>query len=434
LSQSDVARPPTAEEFESTLRQHVVEVWFPRSLDLEYGGFLCDFDHAWRPCGPHDKFLEFQARHTWLAAEASQAYPADERLRQATAIGFRHLREAMWDSAQGGWFHRLDRAGQPLEAHTKHAHGAAYAIGACVAVHQATSAPGALDLAREGFEWLERSAHDDRHGGYFGFLRRDGSVIRKEAECPWPAVTDTIGTPIGLKDTNVHSDLLETFTHLYRVWPDPRVAQRLAEVIAILEEKVIVASGELRFFFQPDWTPLPHLTRFGHQVQTAYRLLMASGLAGDARRMTATARRLVSHALRHAWDPHAGGFFEIGPGWVPTRIGDQHLVARRKPWWVQTEGLKALLSLGELDAADPSYRGYFGAQWSYMRRHMIDFRHGGVYTVGPEELPRWRRGLGARFAPASFTRKGSVWKDSSHDGRAWLHCISVLRGRRTASS
>jgi cellobiose epimerase len=429
-AENDIERTSIGQELESVLQHHVIDAWFPRSLDVEYGGFLCDFDRVWRQSGPHHKLLEFQARHTWLAAEASRAYPADERLRRVVALGFRYLRDAMWDSVMGGWFHRLDRGGRPLEERTKHVHGAAYAIGACVAVHEATQEPGALALARQGFEWLEHTAHDDRHGGYFGFLRQDGSVIRAEAECPWPAATDTIDTPIGLKDTNVHSDLLETFAHLYRVWPNPAVAQRLAELVAILEEKIIIASGGLHFFFQPDWTPLPYRARFGYQVQTAHRLLLAGGVGGNAERLATTARQLVSHALRHAWDPHAGGLFDAGPESAPARIEDEALGGRRKSWWPQVEALKALLSLAELEASDPSYRRYVTTLWRYMRRYMIDFRHGGVYTVGLEGRPPWQRGLGVGLAPASFTRKGNAWKDSSHEGRAWLHCISILRRRR----
>jgi hypothetical protein len=44
-----------------------------------------------------------------------------------------------------------------------------------------------------------------------------------------------------------------------------------------------------------------------------------------------------------------------------------------------------------------------------------------------ESLPRWQRWLGTKFAPVDFTRKGSVWKDGYHDGRALLFCLSTVR-------
>jgi mannobiose 2-epimerase len=355
-------RAPTVKEFEATLERHVLDVWFPRCLDLEHGGFLCDFDHAWRPCGPHDKLLEFQARQTRLAAEASQVYPRDERLPQAARLGFCYLRDVMWDRIFGGWFHRLDRSGNPLEELTKHSHGTAYAIAACTAVHEATGETGALDLAREGFEWLEQCARDNQHGGYFGFLRRDGTIIRDKSESPWPAETDTIDTPIGCKDSNVHSDLLETLIYLYKVWPSPKVEERLSEVVTILCKLMALPSGALPFFYQADWTPLPHLVRFGYGLQAAFWLLGACGLVGDFREMRDAARRLVDHALRYAWDREAGGFFYAGPGTYPIRIGAQSLMVRTKSWWVQSEGLKTLLALSQIDPGNANYIKYFQAQ------------------------------------------------------------------------
>ena len=74
---------PTAEQFEAVRRRNVLDVWFPRSLDLDCGGFLCDFDRAWKSNGPHEKLLEFQARQTLLAAEASLVYPHDAILHRA---------------------------------------------------------------------------------------------------------------------------------------------------------------------------------------------------------------------------------------------------------------------------------------------------------------------------------------------------------------
>lgn len=140
---------------------------------------------------------------------------------------------------------------------------------------------------------------------------------------------------------------------------------------------------------------------------------------------------MMDHALGHGWDDEVGGFFEAAPGSAPAQLGAHDLVVRRKPWWVQTEALIALLSLDDLDGGHAGYRRYFEAQWRYVRRHLIDGRHGGIYTIGLDALPRWR---GAGLAPPSFTRKGSVWKDSSHDGRAWLSCIAVLRGRARGSA
>lgn len=234
---------PVALDFEAVLGDHVIDVWFPRSLDREWGGFLCDFDYRWKSCGPNEKLLEFHARHTWFAAEASRIYPNDERLRQAIEQGFSYLCGPLWDEVAGGWFSLLDRAGKPIEQHTKHTHGFAYAILACVAVYRATAKEAALDLAREGFDWIYRHARDSRYGGYFGALHRDGTIIRDDnfdGRIHWKG---SIDTPLGCKDISVHSGLLETFTHLYRAWPDARVGSQLAEIVDILCNRMTLPAG-----------------------------------------------------------------------------------------------------------------------------------------------------------------------------------------------
>ena len=264
---------PSAAELEASLKRHVIDVWFPRSLDREYGGFLCDFDHRWKPCGPNAKLLKSQARHTCFAAEASRAYPEDKRLRDAMEHGFSYLREALWDQAEGGWFRRLDRAGQPVEACTKHTHGLAYSILACVAVYETTGNQRALDLAREGFEWMFRHARDERYGGFFSYMRRDGTVIR-DVE-PGIRPTDAIKSRLGCKDMRVHSALLGALTQLNRCWPRDKVADQLIEMVDIICNRMATPLGAHHQYCLADWTPLPHLTRFGNEFYNAIRLLEA---------------------------------------------------------------------------------------------------------------------------------------------------------------
>ena len=337
---------PTANELETALRRDVIDVWFPRSLDREYGGFLCDFDYRWNPNGPNEKLLEFQARHTRFAAEASRFYPNDDRLRQAVEHGFRYLRDALWDQTEGGWFHRLDRAGQPIEEHTKHTHGFAYAVLACVAVYEATGDQTALDLAREGFEWIFRHARDEQYGGYFGYLRRDGMVIRNaDARTHW---TDTMNSPLDCKDISVHSALLDTFTHLNHCWREAKVADQLAEMVDIICKRMTTPLGAHHQYCLADWTPVPHLTRFGHEFYDAFRLLNAARLLGETEEIVGAARRLVDHAIRYGWDRRHGGFYYAGPGIEPLILEGQDLKVRQKQSWVQMGALQALLAMHDI--------------------------------------------------------------------------------------
>ena len=417
---------PVASEFEAVLGDHIIDVWFPRSLDRECGGFLCDFDYRWKPCGPNEKLLEFHARHTWFAAEASKIYPKDERLREAVEHGFSYLRDALWDEVAGGWFSLLDRTGKPIEQHTKHTHGFAYAILACAAVYGATGKEAALHLAREGFDWIYRYARDSQYGGYFGALRRDGTIIADDnfdGCIPWKG---TIDTPLGCKDISVHSGLLETFTNLYHIWPDARVGDQLAEIVDIVCNRMTLPVGAHHQYCLRDWTPVPHLTRFGHQFYNAFRLLKAAHLIDGKKEIFFVARSLANHALRYGWDKQHGGFYFAGPGLGSPHLQDQNLLVQKKLSWVQIGALKTLLALHHLASDEERYLQWFKAQWRYIQDELVDQSHRGFYTASLEALPWWQRRKPS-LAPPSITRKGSNWKDSSHDGLSLLYCMSSLK-------
>jgi mannobiose 2-epimerase len=90
----------------------LLDAWFPRVVDRDNGGFSCDFDYRWRPSGPNDKMLEFQARTLRFVARAAQF---DPDLVPHAKHGFEFLCGSMWDSEFGGWYRMVDAWGKPLQ-------------------------------------------------------------------------------------------------------------------------------------------------------------------------------------------------------------------------------------------------------------------------------------------------------------------------------
>jgi len=76
--------------------------------------------------------------------------------------------------------------------------------------------------------------------------------------------------PVGYKSMNTHIHLLEAFTELYRVWPDPALRARLEEMLVIVRDKICVEPGAMNLYFTSAWQPIPDHDSFGHDVETAY--------------------------------------------------------------------------------------------------------------------------------------------------------------------
>ncbi len=394
-------------------------LWVPRTLDQAHGGYLCNFNYRWKPHGPQKKMLEYQARMTRLLARAALEGGFAE-CRDYARHGFEYLRDVMWDAPHGGWFRMLDRAGNPQEAHTKHGHGASYAIAACAVYYELTGDPQALELAQNGFRWLERVGHDSAHGGYFALYTREGQPVLSAETCPIPGLRrDCIGTPLGFKDANTNGDMLDTLVDLYRVWPDPLVEQRLVEMFHIMRDRIFVPPGAVHMYFHPDWTPVPDFARYSYGlnlVNIAARALRSPALAGDAK-MASMIKATVDTQLTYGWDPKNGGFYYGGSTFGLTLIEDIEVLIRDKFWWPQAEGLRALLRLALLHPDDPAdYRARFEQLWAYIQRYILDHRHGGWLGVGRDCRPR-------RYARP----KATPWKEPSHEVHSLLDCLLLLR-------
>ena len=400
------------ETLETAFRRHVVDAWFPRCLDEEHGGFLCDFDRAWNECGPHEKLLEFQARQTWTASLGLLAAPGEERLERAVRHGLAYLDGAMRDREHGGFFHRLDRAGRPLEGETKHAHGAAYLISASCVAARAIGDDAPLELAREAFDWLDEHAHDRRHRGYWGFLAREGTPIRDERG--WPHRRDTIGTPVGWKDANVTSDLVESLLHLVGVWPDPRVADRLAELVALLTGPLVRPDGLTAFYARGDFEDFRDYVEYGNGLQTVHRLVTAAPILDLE--LVERAERLLAATVTAAWDPEEGGVV----------YGNHRRAARDKRWWPQFELLRAMLAVSPPDGSVAGLSTE--AVWDYIERNLLDEEHGGTYAAVPPPS------VDGRAGGAQFLRKGDAWKDGYHDGAALFLGARLLREASAAQA
>ena len=428
LAQSKQERLQLANEMEHSIKTELLNKWYPQCIDSIYGGFITTFTYDFKPTGSQDKFIVTQARHTWSTAKAFELYPNDSYYLQCSQNGFHFLRDVMWDKTNGGFYNLVTRDGKDKSnpQSPKEAYGNAFAVYGLAAYYKASKDTAALNLAKKSFMWLEKHSHDPKYKGYYQHMQRNGTPIVRNSSTP--STSD-----LGYKDQNSSIHLLEAFTELYSVWPDPLVRERLQEMLFLIRDKIVTPKGYLVLFLTPDWTPisfrdsskevilqhknLNHVS-FGHDVETAYLMLEAShvlGLKNDTRTLT-VAKRMVDHSLQNGWDNDLGGFYD--EGYYFKDSSKISIIKDSKNWWAQAEGMNTLLLMADKFPADKMhYYEHFNKMWTYIQTYIIDHENGDWYEEGLDKEPQRKTAL-----------KGHIWKATYHQFRALSNCVKRLRG------
>ncbi|RYE35976.1 MAG: N-acylglucosamine 2-epimerase [Sphingobacteriaceae bacterium] len=421
-----------AAEMKNSMVNELLKPWYPRSIDTENGGFISAFTYDFKLAPNQDKMIVTQSRHLWSTSKAAELFSTIDYYKSGAKQGFEFLKNVLWDKTYGGFYTFTDKKGIPKAGSfaPKEAYGNSFAIYALAAYYQMSGDTSALDLAIKEFHWLEKHSHDPIYKGYYQHMERNGTPIKRTAATPINAET-------GYKDQNTSIHLLESFTELYQVWPDPLLKERLQEMLLLTRDKITNDKGDLVLFFRPDWTPVSHrdsseaviLKRrgldhvsFGHDVETAYLMIEAShtlGLENDTRTVQ-IGKKMVDHALENGWDNKVGGFYDEGY-YFKDKPGIT-IIADTKNWWAQAEGMNTLLMMADLYPNDAhQYFEKFKRLWNYTQTYLIDHEHGDWYPGGIDKQPEYKTAL-----------KGQIWKGTYHNFRALINCIAQLDPDKTA--
>src|SRR5437867_8128084 len=87
-----------AHEMEGTLHRDVLDVWFPRNVDNQNGGFNSGFDRKWQLTPSEGKFSVFQARMTWISSQIVLQHPElNSQFLPIARHGLDLLNDVLWD-------------------------------------------------------------------------------------------------------------------------------------------------------------------------------------------------------------------------------------------------------------------------------------------------------------------------------------------------
>jgi len=413
-----------------TALHQLIDIWYPRVADTTFGGFLPNWSYDWKKQEDTLKGIVTQARHTWSTSKAARIFPEKVGLRRIADLGFQFMQNFMWDDQFGGFYEFRDRTGKTHDANgfknTKRMYGNAFAIYALTAYYELTNNGNALQLAIHTFDWIESHSRDPVYGGYFNQLFRDGTPMHlgNASGNGWDSAY------AGLKDYNSSIHVLEAYTDLYHIWPDPRLREALEDIISMIRNRFIMDRGHLHLFYHADWTPVSYIdssdtarrihvyldhVSFGHDVETAYLLHEAQEILeiSPDPAFEKIMRHLMDHAIQYGWDEEKGGLFEAAYYYKGDRVPT--VIDTRKTWWVQAEALNAFLLMASLYPEDNQYIHCFEKQWQYIQKYLIDHRYGGWFETGLDHgRDNWKQ------------HKAHHWKTTYHNLRALLNCSHRL--------
>jgi len=384
------------------LKTSLVQFYLPACVDRVHGGYLESLRNGkFAPAG--EKFLTLQGRQLWFFSTLAREGIEPKEALAAAQAGFAFLQKHMHDPQHGGYFSKVTDAGQPKDTR-KHVYLNAFALYGLIAYHRATGDASALTAAKDLFRTIEEKAHDREHGGYVEFFYQD-----------WRAITDAkepgyVGA-IGAKTYNTHLHVLETLAELHRVWPDPLVRQRLAELLVINMNTVRHPDFHCNIDgWQRDWrmieSPRNLRASYGHDVECAWLTLDAAGSLGlSPQPLRGWAEALCAYSLKYGYDRHHGGFYYTGPLGKPSDD-------MKKEWWVQAEALVSMLEMYRL-TGKREYYDVFSQTLDFVEK----------YQVAPQGSWWATR---AADGSASGNQRSSPWQGAYHNGRAMLMCARLL--------
>ena len=379
--------------------------WCGPALDLKNGGWMAWLSNDLHPDRSQPKGLIVNARILWAFSAVHRVRPEPVYFEMADrAFGF--VMQKFWDAEHGGAFWRLNGLGKVIDD-SKKIYGQAFYIYALTEFHLAFGSPAALERAKVLFELIERHAHDAQFGGYSEVCNRDWSEAGNEARLSDKDMNEK-------KSMNNHLHVLEAYTNLYRVWREPRVAERLRELIEIFLNRILAPRTQhLHHFFNELWNVRSDSYTFGHDIEASWLLCEAAAELGDAKllaRVQATALRMAEVVLNEGLGADGGLCYEGRSG---------RIIDAGRECWPQAEALVGFLNAFEL-TGNPAFFAAAQRTWKFIEEHLVDRVHGEWF---------WR--INPDGQPDAKLPKVSEWKGPYHATRA---CLETLRRLRTIST
>jgi mannobiose 2-epimerase len=300
----------------------------------------------------------------------------------------------------GGAYRSVTASGEPQDTR-KQIYIESFFMYAFSEYFRATGDTASLREARNIYELIEKYASDTISNGYFEVFTRD-----------WKRSHDRL---IGEKSDreektmNTHLHLLESYTSLYRVWPDPVLKEKLRNLITIFLDRILDNKRyHLISFMERDWTWASNVDSYGHDIESSWLLCEAANVLGD----TVLEKRVRDVSIKIA-DAAAEGLLPDG-SMVTEKDLETGQVRPIRSWWEQSETVVGYLNAYE-NTGNSKYLDKAILCWDFIKKHFIDNKNGG-----------WFSNVNQDGSPGRSDKAG-YWICPYHNGRMALEVIERVR-------
>ena len=379
------------DEIAAELTGRIIPFW--RGLrDDECGGYAGTVGFDLKRYPEADRGCIQNSRILWFFSEAYRTLGDAELLDEADHA-FAMLRR-MTDERRGGVYWSVHRDGTPADT-VKHTYCHAFAVYGLSAYRAASGSEEALERAKALYRIMETRCRDE--GGYLEAFTAD-----------WQPESNEKLSENGVMATRTMNTLLhvmEGYTGLYTVWPDPELRDRLVEIMDIFEKKVY--NRKLRrqeVFFDHEYRTLIDLHSYGHDIETSWLAEKTLDAINDPA-LTARIRPLLLEMADHTY--HAA-FTDHGFA----NECERGKVSQIRIWWVQAEAFMGFLNAWE-KTGEARYKDAVLTQWKYIRAYVDD----------PRPNSEWFWYVNEDGTPSTDKPIVEPWKCPYHNGRM---CMEIL--------
>lgn len=383
-------------EMQQCLQQNILDYWLERMTDHEHGGYYGRIDGHDRLDATAPKGAVLNARILWSFAAAYRVLGKPEYL-DAAIRARDYIIDHFIDHEQGGVYWSVDYLGQPFDT-KKQTYAIGFAIYGMSELARATGDKKALDCAISLYHDIEKHAYDTVDGGYREALTSDWQPI---ADMRLSAKDEN-----GSKTMNTHLHVIEPYTNLYRVWPQPELQQSIYRLLDVFSHRFYnPTTHHLDLFFDDEWQGRRNIQSFGHDIEATWLLYETLLVLGD-QQATDRLRPLIASLAKAADEGLCPDGSMIYERWTDSGETD-----RQRQWWVQCENIIGHTNLyqyyNDREALDIVF-----SCWQFVKEHLIDRQNG-----------EWHWAIDDRGNINLDDDKAGFWKCPYHNTRM---CLEIL--------